>query len=206
MEVQTLLAVPMSVRFRLGWGLSLCVLLSLLAFASCGGGGDAPTTPSTTVPSDSQQIPTPQSSKKIGEATSDGEKAANHHAEKAAGHHRHRQEDETTISRPDHAKRVTQIEPDSAAKAADCPPSLNAQQCNELAVDAANGKHSPRESSKPSCPQAIDRSTCEEEVQKAEAQAESTPPRQTEVPLHCPEALSRSQCEELEAQLGQRSP
>lgn len=209
MEVQTLLAVPVSVRLRLRWGAPLFVLLSLLTFASCGsGGGNAPTSPSSTGSNHPQQIPKPQKSKKTDPATNDGERASGHHAEKAADHRRHHRQgtNETTISKPNHVKRVPRNEPDSTAKAGACPTTLNAQQCSELTEEAAQDGHSPRQPSKPSCPQTVDRSTCEKAVQKAGAQAESAPSSQTEVPPQCPESLSRNQCEELEAQLTQHSP
>lgn len=194
----------MSARFEPRIGLALLMWLSLLAVASCGGGGGASTAPSSTVPSHSKRMPEPQRSKETEAATSRGEKASEHHAEKASGHHRHhpRGHDEVTISRADHAKHGAGNGPDSTVKAANCPPSLSAQQCIELGEEAAHEQHSPRQTSKPSCPPALDRSTCEEAAQGAGAQAESPPPSQAEAPLHCPEALSRSQCEELEVQLG----
>lgn len=200
---EALLAVSVSSHSGLRRDLASFALLSLLILAGCGNDHDAPTAPSSTVLSHSQQVPTPQKSKKTDAATSDGARASDHHAEKTAGHDRHHGQDETTISKPDRAKHVNRTGPDSAATPVDCPPSLSSQQCDELAQEAANEEHAPRHPSKPSCPRAIDRSTCEEAAQKAEAQPRSTPSH-TEAPSQCPEALSRSQCEELEAQLGTR--
>jgi hypothetical protein len=203
MEVQALLAVPVSIRLGLRWSAASFALLSLLILAGCGGDGDAPTAPGSTVPRHSQSMPPPQKPEKADGATSDGARGSNHHAKRTTGHDHDHGRGETAISKPDRAKHVSRSGPDSAPKPAGCPASLSAQQCDELAQEAADEEHAPRQPPKPSCPRSIDRSTCEEAAQKAEAQPKSTPPGRTEAPLQCPEALSRSQCEELEAQLGQ---